>query len=127
MGTLKKINTQDAPAAIGPYSQAIAAGEMIYVSGQLGLDPKTGKLVEGGIAAETKRAIENIKAVLLAAGSGLAKVVKADVYLADMSEFSKMNEIYAAYFAEPYPARATIAVKTLPKDARIEIAVIAAR
>ena len=127
MGTPKKINTQDAPAAIGPYSQAIATGEMIYVSGQLGLDPKTGKLVEGGIAAETKQAIENIKAVLLAAGSGFAKVVKTDVYLADMSEFSKMNEIYAAYFVEPYPARATIAVKTLPKDARIEIAVIAVK
>jgi 2-iminobutanoate/2-iminopropanoate deaminase len=127
MGTPKKINTQNAPTAIGPYSQAIAAGEMIYVSGQLGLDPKTGKLVEGGIAAETKQVIENIKAVLLAAGSSLAKVVKTDVYLADMSEFSKMNEIYASYFAEPYPARATVAVKTLPKDARIEIAVIAAR
>jgi 2-iminobutanoate/2-iminopropanoate deaminase len=124
---LKKINTQDAPAAIGPYSQAIAAGEMIYVSGQLGLGPRTGKIVEGGIAAETKQAIENIKAVLLAAGSSLSNVAMANVYLADMSEFSKMNEIYAAYFAEPYPARATIAVKTLPKDARIEIAVIAAR
>jgi len=127
MGTPKKINTQDAPAAIGPYSQAVAAGEVIYVSGQLGLDPKTGKLVEGGIAAETKQALENIKAVLLAAGSSLAKVVKTDVYLADMSEFSKMNEIYASYFAEPYPARATVAVKTLPKNGRVEIAVIAAR
>jgi len=127
MSTLKKINTENAPAAIGPYSQAITAGEMIYVSGQLGLDPKTGKLVEGGIAAETKQALENIKAVLMEAGSSLAKVVSASVYLADMNEFSKMNEIYASYFAEPYPARATVAVKTLPKDARIEIAVIAVR
>lgn len=127
MGTLKKINTENAPAAIGPYSQAITAGEMIYVSGQLGLDPKTGKLVEGEIAAETKQALENIKAVLLAAGSSLAKVVSANVYLADMNEFSKINEIYAGYFAEPYPARATVAVKTLPKNGRVEIAVIAAR
>ncbi|MBU1260264.1 MAG: RidA family protein [Planctomycetes bacterium] len=124
---MKKINTENAPAAIGPYSQAITAGEMIYVSGQLGLDPKTGKLVEGEIAAETKQALENIKAVLLAAGSSLAKVVSANVYLADMNEFSKINEIYAGYFAEPYPARATVAVKTLPKNGRVEIAVIAAR
>jgi 2-iminobutanoate/2-iminopropanoate deaminase len=127
MSTLKKINTENAPAAIGPYSQAIAAGEMIYVSGQLGLDQKTGKIIEGGIAAETKQALENIKAVLLAAGSGLAKVVKTDVYLADMGEFSKMNEIYASFFAEPYPARATVAVKTLPKNGQVEIAVIAVR
>ena len=127
MGILKKINTENAPAAIGPYSQAITAGEMIYVSGQLGLDPKTGKLVEGEIATETKQALENIKAVLLAAGSSLAKVVSANVYLADMNEFSKINEIYAGYFAEPYPARATVAVKTLPKNGRVEIAVIAAR
>ncbi len=124
---IKKINTENAPAAIGPYSQAISAGEIIFVSGQLGLDPKTGKLAEGGIAAETKQALENIKAVLTAAGSGLANVVKADVYLADMSEFSKMNEVYATYFSEPYPARVTVAVKALPKDGRVEISVIAVK
>ncbi|PKL46455.1 MAG: reactive intermediate/imine deaminase [Planctomycetes bacterium HGW-Planctomycetes-1] len=125
MNTFKKINTGNAPAAIGPYSQAIAAGETIYVSGQLGLDPKSGKLVEGGIEAETKQALENIKAVLIAAGSSLAKVVSASVYLADMDDFARMNELYAGYFVEPYPARATVAVKTLPKNGRIEIAVIA--
>lgn len=124
---MKKINTQNAPAAIGPYSQAIEAGELIFVAGQLGLDPKSGKLVEGGIEAETKQALENIKAVLLAAASSLAKVVKTDVYLADMNDFSKMNEIYTGYFTEPYPARATVAVKTLPKNGRVEISVIAVR
>jgi 2-iminobutanoate/2-iminopropanoate deaminase len=127
MSTLKKINTENAPAAIGPYSQAIAAGEMIYVSGQLGLDTKTGKLTEGGIGAETQQALENIKAVLAAAGSNLAKVVMVNVYLADMDEFSKMNEVYAKYFAEPYPARTTVAVKTLPKNGRVEISVTAAK
>ncbi|MDD5010960.1 MAG: RidA family protein [Phycisphaerae bacterium] len=124
---MKKINTQNAPAAIGPYSQAIEAGELIFVAGQLGLDPKSGKLVEGGIEAETKQALENIKAVLLAAASSLAKVVKTEVYLADMNDFSKMNEIYTGYFTEPYPARATVAVKTLPKNGRVEISVIAVR
>jgi 2-iminobutanoate/2-iminopropanoate deaminase len=127
MNTIKKINTENAPAAIGPYSQAIEANGFIYVSGQLGLNPQTGKLVEGGIVAETKQALENIKAVLTAAGSNLANVVKADVYLADMSDFSKMNEVYAQYFSEPYPARATIAVKALPKDGRVEIAVVAVK
>jgi 2-iminobutanoate/2-iminopropanoate deaminase len=127
MNTIKKIKTENAPAAIGPYSQAIAAGEMIFVSGQLGINPQTGKLAEGGIAAETKQVIENIKAVLSAAGSGLANVVKAEVYLADMSEFAKMNEVYATYFNEPYPARVTIAVKALPKDGRVEISVIAVK
>ncbi len=127
MSTLKKINTGNAPAAIGPYSQAIAAGEFIFVAGQLGLDPKTGKLVEGGIEAETKQVLENIKAVLIAAGSSLAKVVSASVYLADMDDFAKMNEIYAGYFVEPEPARAAVAVKTLPKNGRVEISVIAVR
>ena len=127
MGTIKKINTENAPAAIGPYSQAITSGDTIYLSGQLGINPQTGKLAEGGIAAETKQVLENIKAVLTAAGSNLANVVKADVFLADMSEFSKMNEVYATYFSEPYPARATVAVKALPKDGRVEISVIAVK
>ena len=125
MNTLKKINTENAPAAIGPYSQAISAGNTIYLSGQLGINPQTGKLAEGGITAETKQALENVKAVLTAAGSNLSNVVKTDVYLADMNEFSKMNEVYATYFSEPYPARVTVGVKQLPKDGRVEIAVIA--
>ncbi len=127
MTTIKKITTENAPAAIGPYSQGISAGNTIYLSGQLGLNKQTGKLAEGGIAAETKQALENIKAVLTAAGCSLASVVKTDVYLADMNEFSKMNEVYATYFSEPYPARATVAVKALPKDGRVEIAVIAVK
>jgi 2-iminobutanoate/2-iminopropanoate deaminase len=127
MNTIKKINTENAPAVIGPYSQAIAAGEIIFVSGHLGLNPKTSKLAEGGIVAETKQAFENIKAVLTAAGSGLANVVKVEVYLTDMSEFAKMNEVYATYFSEPYPARATIGAKQLPKDGRVEISVIAVK
>jgi len=127
MTTIKKVNTSNAPAAMGPYSQAITAGEMIYVSGQFGFDPKTGKLVDGGIAAETKQALENTKAILTAAGSSLASVVKTDVYLADINEFSKMNEVYAGFFSEPYPARATVAVKQLPKDGRVEISVIAVK
>ncbi|MFA5292483.1 MAG: RidA family protein [Phycisphaerae bacterium] len=124
---MKKISTVNAPAAIGPYSQGITSGNTIYLSGQLGLDPKTGKLADGGIAAETKQALENIKAVLLAAGSDLASVVMVNVYLADMGEFSKMNELYATYFTEPYPARGTVAVKSLPKDGRVEISVIAVK
>ena len=127
MNTIKKINTENAPAAIGPYSQAITSGDTIYLSGQLGLNPQTGKLAEGGIGAETKQALENIKAVLTAAGSGLASVVKAEVYLADMNEFAKMNEVYAMYFSEPFPARVTVAVKALPKEGRVEISVIAVK
>jgi 2-iminobutanoate/2-iminopropanoate deaminase len=124
---IEKITTQNAPAAIGPYSQAISTVDMIYVSGQLGIEPQSGKLVSGGIVAETKQALENIKAILLAAGSNLAKVVLTTIYLADMEDFVKMNEVYATYFKEPYPARATVAVKQLPKNAKIEIVAIAVR
>jgi 2-iminobutanoate/2-iminopropanoate deaminase len=127
MSAVKKINTEKAPAAIGPYSQAVVAGNMIYLSGQIGLEPKSGKLADGGIAGETKQALENIKAVLLAAGSDIASVVSVTVYLADMNEFAAMNEVYAAYFKEPYPARATVAVKNLPKNARVEISAIAVK
>jgi len=125
MSVVKKINTENAPAAIGPYSQAVAAGDTIYLSGQIGIDPKTGKLVDGTIAGETKQALENIKAVLLDAGSDMTKIVSVTVYLADMEDFAKMNEIYAGYFKEPYPARATVAVKNLPKNAKVEISAIA--
>lgn len=123
----RKVTTGNAPAAIGPYSQAIRAGNTIYLSGQIGLSPQTGKLVEGGIEAETRQALENIKAVLFAAGFTLASAVKTEVYLTDMSDFSKMNDIYASYFAEPFPARVTVAVKAMPKDARIEISVTAVK
>src|SRR4030042_2714330 len=115
MSLKKKINTENAPAAIGPYSQAIAAGNIIYLAAQIGLEPKTGKLVDGGIVAETRQTLENIKAVLLAAGSDTTKVVFVNVYLVDMNDFAAMNEIYAGYFKEPCPARATVAVKSLPR------------
>jgi 2-iminobutanoate/2-iminopropanoate deaminase len=127
MNTMKKISTQKAPAAVGPYSQAIDAGAFVFLAGQIPLDPKTGQLVAGGVDAQTKRVIENIKAVLGAAGSDLTKVVSTTVYLADMNDFAKMNEVYAGYFVEPYPARVTIAVKSLPKNALVEIAVIAVK
>ncbi|MGA2915231.1 MAG: RidA family protein [Sedimentisphaerales bacterium] len=122
---MRKISTNNAPAAIGPYSQAIVAGGTIYISGQLGIEPKSGKLTDGGIAGETKQALENIKAVLSAAESDLTKVVSTTVYLADMEDFVKMNEVYAQFFKEPYPARATAAVQQLPKQAKVEISVTA--
>ncbi|MFA6175781.1 MAG: RidA family protein [Phycisphaerae bacterium] len=122
---MKKISTQNAPAAVGPYSQAIDAGAFVFLAGQIPLDPKTNQLVEGGVDAQTKRVIENVKAVLAEAGSDLTKIVSSTVYLTDMDNFAKMNEVYASYFAEPYPARVTIAIKALPKNAMVEIAVIA--
>ena len=127
MSVIDNINTQNAPAAIGPYSQAVIAGNTLYLSGQIGLSQQTDKLVEGGIAAETKQALENIKAILMAAGSSLASVVKTEVYLADINDYAKMNEVYSGYFTMPYPARAAVAVKALPKNACVEIAVIAVK
>jgi 2-iminobutanoate/2-iminopropanoate deaminase len=127
MNTIRKITTDNAPAAIGPYSQAIIAKDTIYISGQLGIEPKSGKLVDGGTAAETKQVLENIKAILSAAESDLTKVVSTTVYIGDMEDFAKMNEVYAGYFKEPYPARATVAVKGLPKNAKVEISVIAVK
>jgi 2-iminobutanoate/2-iminopropanoate deaminase len=124
------VSTENAPAAIGPYSQAIEIGEMIYTSGQVGLDPKTGQMVEGGIREQTVRVLENLKAVLAAVRSDLQKVVKTTVYLKSMSDFSAMNEIYAIYLAKDgwvAPARSTVEVARLPKDALVEIEVIALR
>ena len=122
------IATKEAPAAIGPYSQAIQSGDMLFASGQIGLDPATGQLVPGGITEQTKRVFENIKAVLAEAGIDLAHVVKTTVYLKSMSDFAAMNEIYAGYLtpagAVP-PARSTVAVAGLPKDALVEIEVVA--
>jgi 2-iminobutanoate/2-iminopropanoate deaminase len=122
------IATKDAPAAIGPYSQAIRVGEMLYASGQVALDPATGQLVPGGIAEQTVRALENIKAVLTEAGLDMTHVIKTTVFLKNMSDFAAMNEIYAKYLAPEgtvAPARSTVAVAALPKDALVEIEVIA--
>ena len=121
----ERIQTENAPAAIGPYSQAIKAGEFVFVSGQIPIDPKTGEFVAGGIAEQTKQVLKNLAAVLEAAGSGLDRVVKTTVFLADMKEFPGMNEVYATFFSAPPPARATVAAAGLPRDARVEIEAVA--
>ena len=121
----RSVETAEAPKAIGPYSQAIVANGFVFAAGQIGSDPKTGKLVEGGIEAETEQALKNIEAVLKAAGSSMKDVVKATVFLADMNDFAKMNAIYGKWMGEPYPARSTVQVARLPRDARIEIEVVA--
>lgn len=122
------VSTPEAPAAIGPYSQAIRVGDLLFTSGQVGFDPATGVLVEGGIVAQTERVLENLKAILEAAGLDLAHVVKTTVFLKDMGDFAAMNEIYARYLAPAgvvAPARSTIEVARLPKDALVEIEAIA--
>jgi 2-iminobutanoate/2-iminopropanoate deaminase len=121
----ERIQTENAPAAIGPYSQAIKAGGFVFVSGQIPIDPQTGQFVAGGIAEQTARVLKNLQAVLEAAGSSLGQVVKTTVFLADMKEFSGMNEVYATFFPEPPPARATVAAAGLPRDARVEIEAVA--
>jgi 2-iminobutanoate/2-iminopropanoate deaminase len=118
------ISTDGAPKAIGPYSQAIDAGAFMFCSGQVGLDPSTGELVEGGIRVQTERAIHNLKAVVEAGGHSFEDVVKTTVFLASMDDFNAMNEVYAEHFSEPYPARSTIAVKQLPRGALVEIEAI---
>lgn len=115
------IHTDLAPKAIGPYSQAIRAGNSVYLSGQIGLDPKTGELIAGGIEAQARRAFDNLKAVSEAAGKGLEQVVRVTVYLTDLSHFGKVNEVMAEYFHAPYPARATVGVAALPRGALIEV------
>ncbi|MBM3813114.1 MAG: RidA family protein [Acidimicrobiia bacterium] len=117
----KLVSTEKAPQAIGPYSQAVVHNGIAYLSGQIPLDPATGQLVEGGIEEQTRRVLDNLQAVLDACGSGMDAVLKTTVYLADMSEFPKMNEIYAGYFPSNPPARATVQVARLPRDVRIEI------
>jgi 2-iminobutanoate/2-iminopropanoate deaminase len=121
----KIIATDQAPKAIGPYSQAIVHNGMAYLSGQIPLDPQTGQVVEGDISAQTARVLENLTALLAACGSGLDRVVKTTVYIKDMGEFAKMNEVYGKYFAENPPARSTIEAARLPKDVRVEIDAIA--
>lgn len=119
------ISTQGAPAAIGPYSQAIKAGNTLFLSGQIPLDPKTGAIVEGGIVEQTRQVFANIEAILNAAGASFDNVVSASVFVADMNDFAKVNEVYATYFTAPAPARATVQVARLPKDAKVEIQVTA--
>ena len=121
----KAISTTKAPAAIGPYSQAIKVGNLVYTSGQIPIDPATGVFVEGGIKEQTRQSLTNIKAILTEADLSMSNVVKTTVFLADMNDFADMNAVYAEFFAEPYPARSAVAVKTLPKGALVEIEVVA--
>ena len=122
---MKAISTKNAPAAIGPYSQAIEVGNMVFASGQIPLDPVTGKFPEGEIKEQTRQSILNAQNILKEAGTDLSHVVKTTVFLADMNDFSGMNEVYAEFFKEPFPARSAVAVKTLPKGAIVEIECIA--
>ena len=120
------VSTKNAPAAIGPYSQGIAAGSMVFTSGQLGLDPATGDFAPGGIEAQTRQSLTNVKAVLEAAGSGLDRVVKTTVFLKDMNDFAAMNKVYAEFFGEGgCPARSAVEVARLPKDGLVEIEAVA--
>jgi 2-iminobutanoate/2-iminopropanoate deaminase len=121
----QRIQTDQAPAAIGPYSQAIKAGGLVFVSGQIPIDPRTGEFVAGGIVEQTERVLINLAAVLAAAGSSLGEVVKTTVFLADMAEFAAMNEVYGKFFGDLPPARATVAALGLPRNARVEIEAVA--
>ena len=121
----KVIRTTKAPSAIGPYSQAIQVGNIIYTSGQIPIDPATGSFVEGGIKEQTRQSLLNVKAILEEVGLTMGNVVKTTVFMADMNDFADMNAVYAEFFAEPYPARSAVAVKTLPKGALVEIEVVA--
>ena len=121
----KVISTTKAPAAIGPYSQAIQVGNLVYTSGQIPIDPATGQFVEGGIKNQTRQSLLNVKAILEEVGLTMGDVVKTTVFMADMNDFADMNAVYAEFFAEPYPARSAVAVKTLPKGALVEIEIIA--
>lgn len=124
---MKVISTASAPTAIGPYSQAIEANGMIFCSGQIPIDPSTGAFVEGGISEQTKQVLTNVSHVLAAAGTDMSHVVKTTVFLNDMSDFAAMNEVYATFFAQPFPARSAVAVKALPKGALVEIEVLAVK
>ena len=122
---MKVISTKKAPAAIGPYSQAIQVGNLVYTSGQIPIDPATGVFAEGGIKEQTRQSLTNVKAILEEVGLTMSNVVKTTVFMADMGDFSDMNSVYAEFFTEPYPARSAVAVKTLPKGALVEIEVVA--
>jgi 2-iminobutanoate/2-iminopropanoate deaminase len=125
MMTKETISTDKAPGAIGPYSQAIKVGDLVFCSGQIPIDPVTGEFVSQDVAEQTKQVLKNLSAVLEAAGSGLGKVVKTTVFLADMGDFAAMNDVYAEFFSENKPARATVQAARLPRDARVEIDCIA--
>ena len=122
---LQSISTSKAPAAIGPYSQAIKAGGFVYVSGQLPIDPSTGVFAEGGIKEQTRQSLQNAQAILREAGIDLSHVVKTTVFLSDISNFAQMNEVYAEFFTAPFPARSAVAARDLPKGALLEIEVVA--
>ena len=119
------VSAAGAPKAIGPYSQAIRAGQLLFLSGQVPLDPATGQIVDGDVAAQARRVLDNLGAVLTGAGLSFAHVVRTTIFLADMNDFAKVNEVYGSYFSEPYPARATVQVARLPRDSRVEIDAIA--
>jgi 2-iminobutanoate/2-iminopropanoate deaminase len=121
------VSTDEAPSAIGPYSQAIATPDLVFLSGQIGLDPATGQLVTGGTEAETERLLVNLGAVLAAAGLTFDHIVRTTIYLVDLADFARVNEIYGRRFSAPYPARATVGVAALPRGARVEIDAIAVR
>ncbi len=121
----KEISTAKAPSAIGPYSQAIRVGNLVFTSGQLPIDPATGKFAEGGIQGQTRQSLLNVQAILQEAGTSMDHVVKTTVFMADMGDFADMNAVYAEFFTAPYPARSAVAVKTLPKNALVEIEVVA--
>ena len=124
--TREIVSTSDAPAAIGPYSQAVIAGDLVFCSGQIALDPKSGSLIDGGVEAQTRQVLDNLEAVLAAAGTSLTRAVKTTIYLADMNDFSVVNEIYGDRVGDEPPARATVEVSRLPKDVRVEIDAIRA-
>jgi 2-iminobutanoate/2-iminopropanoate deaminase len=119
------VTSPDAPQAIGPYSSALLAGNLLFISGQIPFDPKSGELVQGDVALQTRRVLDNIGALLTAAGLSFAEVARTTVFLADMNDFAAMNDVYSTFFKAPYPARATVQVARLPKDARVEIDLIA--
>ena len=119
------IHTDSAPAAIGPYSQAIQIGDLLFVSGQVPIDPSTGAIVEGDVKAQAQQSLNNLKAILNAAGTNMGAVVKTTVFLADMSDFAAMNEVYAQFFQEPFPARSAVQAARLPKDAKVELEALA--
>ena len=121
----RAVSSANAPKAIGPYSPAVRAGTLLFVSGQVPIDPATGNMIDGDIAAQTRRVLDNVGALLEAGGVSFANVVRTTVFLADMNDFAAMNQVYGEYFREPYPARATVQVARLPKDSRVEIDVIA--
>lgn len=126
MEEAEKVNTENAPKAVGPYSQAVKYGNLVFCSGQIGINPQTNELVEGGVVEEAKQVLKNLEAVLVASGSNLAKVLQTTIYIKDMANYAEVNALYGEYFkTEPLPARATVEVSTLPKGALIEISCIA--